>query len=154
MTSRKKWFINCFPFETPISIGLGDDSIIKAVGSGLVKISMTVDRISRLFKLWDIYYVLDMRTNNLLSVTYMIQRGYTINFGAKLYEISKAGSVIKRAKNKKRLWVLDRNSVMQQLSLDNLITLQVRVNKENSMEFLLLSVYYLCQDHNLVRICI
>ena len=72
MTSRKKWFINCFPFETPISIGLGDDSIIKAVGSGLVKISMTVDRISRLFKLWDIYYVLDMRTNNLLSVTYMV----------------------------------------------------------------------------------
>ena len=72
MTSRKKWFINCSPFETLIPIGLGDDSIIKAIGSGLVKILMTVDGTSRLFELWDVYYVLDMRTNNLLLVTYMV----------------------------------------------------------------------------------
>ena len=112
MTSRKKWFINCSPFETLIPIGLGDDSIIKAIGSGLVKILMTVDGTSRLFELWDVYYVLDMRTNNLLLVTYMVQKGYTVNFGAKLYEISKAGSVIRRAESKKGLQVLDRNSVV------------------------------------------
>jgi len=51
MKSRKEWFINYSSFKTPISIGLGNDSIIKAVGSGLVRISMTVDGISRLFEL-------------------------------------------------------------------------------------------------------
>ena len=33
MTSRKEWFINYSPFRTPISIGLGNNSIIKAVRS-------------------------------------------------------------------------------------------------------------------------
>jgi len=51
MTFRKEWFINYFLFRTPISIGLGNDSIIKAVRSGLVRISMTVDRTSRLFEI-------------------------------------------------------------------------------------------------------
>jgi len=64
---------------------------------------MTVDRKSRFFELQNIYYVLDMRTNNLLLVTYMVQKGYTVNFRAKLYEISKAKSVIGRAENKKKL---------------------------------------------------
>jgi len=48
--SRKEWFINYSPFRTPISIGLGNDSIIKAVRSGLVRISMTVNKTSRLFE--------------------------------------------------------------------------------------------------------
>jgi len=73
---------------------------------------MTVDEKSRLFELQDIYYIPDMGTNNLLSVTYMVWKRYTINFGEKLYEISKAGLIIGIAKNKKRLWVLDRNSVV------------------------------------------
>jgi len=64
---------------------------------------MTVDRKSRFFELQNIYYVLNMRTNNLLLVTYMVQKGYTVNFRAKLYEISKAKSVIGRAENKKKL---------------------------------------------------
>jgi len=51
MTFRKEWFINYSPFRTPISIGLGDDNIIKAVRSGSVRISMTVDGTSRLFEL-------------------------------------------------------------------------------------------------------
>ena len=73
---------------------------------------MTVNGKLRLFELWDIYYIPDMRTNNLLSVIYMVQKRYTVNFGAKLCEISKAGSVIGRAKNKKRLWVLNGNLVV------------------------------------------
>jgi len=96
----------------PISIGLGDDSIIKAVRSGLVRISMTVDGTSRLFELQDVYYIPDMGTNNLLSVTYMIQKGYTVNFGTNICKISKARSIIGRAKNKKGLWVLDGNPVV------------------------------------------
>ena len=36
MTSRKEWFINYSPFRISISIGLGNDSIIKIVGSGSV----------------------------------------------------------------------------------------------------------------------
>ena len=112
MTSRKEWFINYSPFRIPISIGLGDDSIIKAVGSGLVRISITVDGTSRLFELQDVYYVPDMGTNNLLSVTYIVQKGYTVNFGTNMCKISKAGSVIRKAENRKRLWVLDGNPVV------------------------------------------
>jgi len=112
MTSRKEWFINYSPFRTPISIGLGDDSIIKAVGSGSVRISMTVDGTSRFFELQDVYYIPDMGTNNLLSVTYMVRKGYTVNFGTNMCEISKAGSVIGKAENRKGLWVLDGNPVV------------------------------------------
>ena len=112
MTSRKEWFINYSPFRTPVSIGLGDDSIIKAVRSGSVRISMTVDGISRLFELQDIYYVPYIGTNNLLSVTYMVWKGYTVNFGINICEISKAVSIIGKAKNRKRLWVLDGNPVV------------------------------------------
>jgi len=72
MTSKKKWFINYSPFKTSILIGLGNDSIIKAVRSGSIRISMTVDKKSRLFELRDMYYVLDIGTNNLLLVTYMV----------------------------------------------------------------------------------
>jgi len=53
-----------------------------------------------------------MGTNNLLSVTYIVWKRYTINFGTNIYKISKAGSIIGRAKNRKGLWVLDGNSVM------------------------------------------
>jgi len=112
ITSRKEWFINYSLFRTPISIGLDDDSIIKAVGSGSVRISITVDGTSRLFELQDVYYVPDMGTNNLLSVTYMVQKGYTVNFGTNMCEISKAGSVIGKAENRKELWVLDGNPVV------------------------------------------
>jgi len=42
----------------------------------------------------------------------MVQKGYTVNFGTNIYEISKARSIIGRAKNRKGLWVLDGNPVM------------------------------------------
>jgi len=51
MISRKEWFINYSLFRTSISISLGDNSIIKAVGSGSVRILMTVDGKLRLFEL-------------------------------------------------------------------------------------------------------
>jgi len=53
-----------------------------------------------------------MGTNNLLSVTYMVQKRYTVNFGTNMCKISKARSIIERAKNRKGLWVLDGNSVV------------------------------------------
>jgi len=53
-----------------------------------------------------------MGTNNLLSVTYMVWKGYTVNFGTNMCEISKAGSVIRKAENRKGLWVLDGNPVV------------------------------------------
>jgi len=112
IVSRKKWFINYFLFRTLISISLGNDSIIKAVRSGSVRISMIVDSTSRLFKLQDIYYIPDIRTNNLLSVTYMVQKKYTVNFGTNMCEISKARLIIGRAKNRKGLWILDSNPVV------------------------------------------
>jgi len=53
-----------------------------------------------------------MGTNNLLSVTYMVQKEYTVNFGEKLCEILRTGSIIGIAKYKKGPWVLDGNSVV------------------------------------------
>jgi len=64
---------------------------------------MTADRVSRTFELRDVYYVLDMGTNNLLSVTYMVRKGYTVNFGTNLCKISKARLVIGKAENRKGL---------------------------------------------------
>ena len=111
ITSRKEWFINYSPFRTSIPIGLGDDSIIKAVGSESVRISMIVDGKSRLFELQDVYYVPDMGTNNLLSVTYIVWEEYTVNFGERLYEISKARLIIGITENKKGLYVRERSRV-------------------------------------------
>jgi len=73
---------------------------------------MTVDGTSRLFELQDVYYIPNIGTNNLLLVTYMVQKEYIVNFGTNMCEISKARSIIERAKNRKGLWVLDSNPVV------------------------------------------
>jgi len=112
MTARKEWFINYSPFCTPVPIGLGNDSIIKAFGLGSIRISMTANGVSRIFELQNVYYVPDMGTNNLLSVTYMVRKGYTVNFGTNLCEISKAGLVIGKTKNRKGLWILNGDPIM------------------------------------------
>ena len=51
ITFRKEWFVNYLLFRTSIPIGLGDNSIIKAVKLELVRISIIVNRISKLFEL-------------------------------------------------------------------------------------------------------
>jgi len=51
MISRKEWFINYSLFRMSISIVLGNDSIIKVVRLGLVRILITVDGTSRFFEL-------------------------------------------------------------------------------------------------------
>ena len=63
MTARKDWMTNYTPFDMPISIGLGDDSVIKAIGSGSIRITMDVGKKSKTYELYDIYYVLDMGAN-------------------------------------------------------------------------------------------
>jgi len=72
---------------------------------------MIVDGKSRLFELQDVYYVPDMGTNNLLSVTYIVWEEYTVNFGERLYEISKARLIIGITENKKGLYVRERSRV-------------------------------------------
>ena len=62
-------------------IGLGDDRVINAVGSGSVRISMKVNGKSIVYELCDVYYIPNMEMNNLLSVTYMSKRNYSIFFG-------------------------------------------------------------------------
>jgi len=47
-------------------------------------------------------------------------------------------------------WIINSSQDCSNLAWDNLITLQVQVDKENSMEFLLDSVYYL---YNYYMIC-
>jgi len=78
----------------------------------LIKISITVNGTSKLFELQDVYYVLDIGTNNLLLVTYMVRKRYAVNFGTNIYEISKSESIIGKAENKKELWILDGNPII------------------------------------------
>jgi len=81
MTSRKEWFCNYIPFKLAIPIGLGDDRIINAIGSGPVRISMEVDGRSMVYELCNIYYVSNIGMNNLLSVMYISERNYSSFFG-------------------------------------------------------------------------
>ena len=100
MIARKDWMTNYTPFDMPISIGLGDDSVIKAIRSGSIRITMDVGKESKTYELRDVYYVLDMGANNLLSVTYMVKKGYTVDFGVNNYEIRKDGNVVGIAERK------------------------------------------------------
>ena len=106
MTARKDWMINYMPFERSIPVSLRDNRTIEAIGLGSVRISMNVNGTSNVYKFWNMYYVPDMGSNNLLSVTYIINKGYFISFGADKYEISKKGMVIEEAEKKRNLWIL------------------------------------------------
>jgi len=97
---------NYAPFDMPISIGLGDDSVIKAIRSGSIRITIDVGKESKTYELCDIYYVLDMGANNLLSVTYMVKKGYTVDFGVNNCEIRKDDNAVGIAERKLGLWVL------------------------------------------------
>jgi len=105
-TARKDWMTNYTSFDMPISIGLGDDSVIKAIGSGSIRITMDVEKESKTYELRDVYYVPDIEANNLLSVTYMVKKGYTVNFGVNNCEIRKDGNAVGIAERKLGLWVL------------------------------------------------
>ena len=66
MTARKDWIINYTPFERLILVSLGNDRTIKAIGSGSVRILMNVNGSSNIYKFWNVYYVPEMESNNLL----------------------------------------------------------------------------------------
>jgi len=59
------------------------------------------------YKLWDVYYVPNMGTNNLLSVTYMSERNYSIFFGRDECSILKGTNVIRKAIKRDKLWILE-----------------------------------------------
>jgi len=59
-----------------VSLGACYSRVINAVGSGSVRISMDGDGKPTVYELRDVYYVPNMGTNNLLSVTYMSERNY------------------------------------------------------------------------------
>ena len=106
MTARKEWITEYTSFDMPIPIGLGDNRTIKALGSGSVQISMDVNGKSNIYELRNVYYVPDMVTNNLLSVTYMVNKGYFVSFGAHKCEITRSGNLIGKAEKQRNLWIL------------------------------------------------
>ena len=53
ITSRREWFCDYIPFKSAVPIGLGDDRVIDAVGSGSVRISMEVNKKSTVYELCD-----------------------------------------------------------------------------------------------------
>ena len=107
MTSRREWIHDYIPFKSAIPIGLGDDRVIDAVGSGSVRISMEVDGKPTVYELCDVYHVPNMGTNNLLSVTYMSERNYSTIFGRDECSILKGMNVIGRARKRNKLWILE-----------------------------------------------
>jgi len=93
-------------FERLIPVSLGDNRTIEVIGLGSVRISMNVNGTSNVYEFWNMYYVPDMGYNNLLSVTYMVNKRYFVSFGADKCEISKKGLVIGKAKKRRNLWIL------------------------------------------------
>jgi len=107
ITSRREWFFDYVPFKSTVPIGLGNNRVIDAVGSGSVRVSMSVNDKTTTYKLRDVYYVPNMGTNNLLSVTYMIERDYTVNFGRHDYRILKGIDLIGKVTKRDKLWILE-----------------------------------------------
>ena len=103
MISRREWIHDYISFKLAVSIGLGDNRVIDAVGSGSVRISMDGDGRPTVYKLRDVYYVPNMGTNNLLSVTYMSERNYSIFFGRDESSILKGTNVIGKAIKRDKL---------------------------------------------------
>jgi len=81
--------------------------VIDAIGSGSVRVSMSVDGKTTTYELHNIYYVPNMGTNNLLSVMYMIERDYTVNFGWYNCRILKGRDLIGKATKRDKLWILE-----------------------------------------------
>jgi len=52
------------------------------------------------------YYIPEIGSNNLLSVTYMVNKGYFVGFGAHKCEISKGDTVIGEAEKRRNIWIL------------------------------------------------
>jgi len=71
-----------------------------------MRIVMDIDRKSSVYEFQDIYYVPDMGRNNLLSVMYMVNKGYFVGFGVDKCEIIKGNIVIARAEKSRDLWIL------------------------------------------------
>jgi len=67
---------------------------------------MEVDGKSTVYELHDVYYVPNMGMNNLLSVTYMSERNYSLFFGRDECNILKGRNVIGKARKKDKLWIL------------------------------------------------
>ena len=107
MTSRREWIHDYIPFKSAVSISLGDDRVIDAVGSGSVRISIEVNGKPTVYELCDVYYVPNMGTNNLLSVTYISERNYSTIFGQDECSILKGMNVIGRARKRNKLWILE-----------------------------------------------
>jgi len=90
---------------------LGNDSIIKTIGLGSIRILINVDGILKTYELHNIYYISKIETNNLLSVSYMVKRSYSVNFRVDKCPIAKNGVIVREAYSIKRLWILEENTL-------------------------------------------
>jgi len=103
ITLRREWFCDYIPFKSAVLIGLGDDKVIDAVGSGSMRIFMEVDGKSTVYKLHNVYYVSNIGMNNLLLVTYISERSYSLFFGRDECSILKGRNVIGKARKRDKL---------------------------------------------------
>jgi len=76
MTSNYEWLANYHELSKPKKVWMGDERHIYAVGVGQVKIAMCRKAI---YLVQNMYYVSDLN-NNLLSVSYLVNRKYHVHF--------------------------------------------------------------------------
>ena len=89
MTNHKDLCINYTQYQTPINIYLGDNTCIKALGEGMVKLYTQNDNTFHL-KLHKVLYV-PMLAKNLLSVPAMASMGAKVSFDDEKCVVSKEG---------------------------------------------------------------
>jgi len=72
---------------------------------------MNVDESSRPFEFWDVYYVPEIGGNNLLFMSYIINKGYLVNFNTNQYKILKKNIIVGSGDRKNNLWILNGKTI-------------------------------------------
>ncbi|OBZ71294.1 Retrovirus-related Pol polyprotein from transposon TNT 1-94 [Grifola frondosa] len=107
MSSQRDWFIHYTSLSSPKRVWLGDERFILAVGIG--QISATVhldDGKTRTVIIPGVYHVPDLN-GNLLSVSHLTRRGYSVNFGdAGCRILSPTGELAAVAREAEGLYIL------------------------------------------------
>ena len=80
MSSHHNWFQMYWDISPPKKVLLGDDRYILAMGIGQLHLEMDLGGGKKgLIIIHSVYYLPDI-SRNLLSISYLIKRGYSVNF--------------------------------------------------------------------------
>ncbi|TFY53550.1 hypothetical protein EVJ58_g9393 [Rhodofomes roseus] len=108
MSSQREWFLNYSPLASPKRVWLGDKRYILAIGIGQVALTADLGNgKKRTALLQGVYHVPDLN-GNLLSVSHLTKRGYSVSFTTSGCRIQNTeGQLIGTAHDKDNLYVFD-----------------------------------------------